>query len=211
MRTVVMRMVWPESRDVTVDQAYDGAHRRRHTDRPWVVLSMVSTVDGAIALDGVSGGLGNPTDQAVFLHTRRSADAVLVGAETVRAEGYRPLPAHQTMVVVSASGELGATGEALSAAGNTLVVSGDIGDIVRSIEGDVCSLEGGPSLNGQVLAAGLVDEICLTLSPRLVAGDASRLARGPAADPTTWALAHVCTADDGFLFLRYLRRTSPGD
>lgn len=201
-----MRMVWPESRDVTVDQAYDGAHRRRHTDRPWVVLSMVSTVDGAIALDGVSGGLGNPTDQAVFLHTRRHADAVLVGAETVRAEGYRPLPAHQTMVVVSASGELGATGEALSAAGNTLVASGDIGDIVRSIEGDVCSLEGGPSLNGQVLAAGLVDEICLTLSPRLVAGDASRLARGPAADSTTWVLAHVCTDDDGFLFLRYLRR-----
>lgn len=199
-----MRMVWPESRDVTVEQAYDGAHRRRQNDRPWVVLSMVSTLDGAIALDGVSGGLGNPTDQAVFLHTRRHADVVLVGAETVRAEGYRPLPSHQQMVVVSASGELGATGEALLAAGNTLVASGDIGDIVRSIEGDVCSLEGGPSLNGQVLAAGLVDEVCLTLSPRLVAGDASRLARGPGADPSAWTLAHICTDDTGFLFLRYL-------
>jgi riboflavin biosynthesis pyrimidine reductase len=200
-----MQMVWPEARDVTVEQAYDGTHRRRHDDRPWVVLSMVSTLDGAIALDGVSGGLGNSTDQAVFLHTRRHADVVLVGAETVRAEGYRPLPSHQQMVVVSASGELGATGAALLEAGNTTVASGDIGDIVRSIEGDVCSLEGGPSLNGQVLAAGLVDEVCLTLSPRLVAGDASRLARGPGADPSAWTLAHICTDDTGFLFLRYLR------
>jgi riboflavin biosynthesis pyrimidine reductase len=204
-----MRMVWPESRDVTVEQAYDGTHRLRHHDRPWVVLSMVSTVDGAIALDGVSGGLGNPTDQAVFLHTRRSADAVLVGAETVRAEGYRPLPAHQRLVVVSASGELGATGGALAAAGNTSVASGDVGDIVRSIDGDVCSLEGGPTLNGQALAAGVVDEMCLTVSPRLVSGPAPRLAHGPSADPATWILVHVGADDDGFLFLRYLRHAAP--
>lgn len=199
-------MVLPESRKVTVEEAYDGAHRVRHDGRPWVVLSMVTTVDGAIALDGVSGGLGSPTDQAVFLHTRRSADAVLVGAETVRAEGYRPLPSHQTMYVVSRTGELGSNADALRTAGNTRVVDGDLPTIVGGIDGAVCSLEGGPTLNGQMLSAGLVDEICLTLSPRLVAGEASRLAHGPAADPGAWALAHVCE-DDGFLFLRYLRHS----
>ena len=40
--------------------------------------------------------------------------------------------------------------------------------------------EGGPSLNGQLAAAGLIDEICLTLSPRLVSGDGSGSWPGPA-------------------------------
>ena len=39
--------------------------------------------------------------------------------------------------------------------------------------------EGGPALNGGLAAAGLVDELCLTVAPLLAAGDAKRLVDGP--------------------------------
>jgi riboflavin biosynthesis pyrimidine reductase len=63
--------------------------------------------------------------------------------------------------------------------------------------------EGGPSLNAQLAAAGLLDELCLTLSPSIVGGDAKRIVTGPALDPTpALELRSVCEAD-GYLFLRY--------
>jgi riboflavin biosynthesis pyrimidine reductase len=65
--------------------------------------------------------------------------------------------------------------------------------------------EGGPTLNGQLAATGLLDEICLTISPLLAAGDARRIASGPPlADPPWLRLRSLCEEDD-FLFLRYRR------
>ena len=199
-----MQLLFPESRAVTVEEAYDGAHRTRHDERPWVVMSMISSGDGATALDGSSGALGGDADKAVFMHLHRSADVVLVGAETVRRDGYSPLPPHQTLVVVSASGDLGPRGKALCEAGNTRLASGDLKAIAAELPGDVCVLEGGPGLNGQMLAADLVDEICITIAPRFVAGRSLRVAEGPFAARDPWTLAHVAE-DDGYLFLRYLR------
>lgn len=46
------------------------------------------TVDGAVEVDGRSGGIGGPADRAVFAHLRSLADVVLVGSGTVRAERY---------------------------------------------------------------------------------------------------------------------------
>ncbi|GII80565.1 hypothetical protein Sru01_55470 [Sphaerisporangium rufum] len=63
--------------------------------------------------------------------------------------------------------------------------------------------EGGPHLNGELLAAGLVDELCLTISPLLTGGDAARIVAGPDA-PTPMRLSHVL-AEDGFLFCKYTR------
>ena len=40
--------------------------------------------------------------------------------------------------------------------------------------------EGGPTLNGQLAAAGLLDELCLTLLPLLAGGEAKRILAGPA-------------------------------
>lgn len=63
--------------------------------------------------------------------------------------------------------------------------------------------EGGPTLNGYLVSAGLLGELCLTLSPRLVSGDAKRIVAGPAlAVPQDAALCSVCE-EDGFLFLRF--------
>jgi riboflavin biosynthesis pyrimidine reductase len=80
---------------------------------------------------------------------------------------------------------------------------------VAQLPGDIVLAEGGPSLNGQLVAAGLVDELCVTIAPQLVSGSAERIAHGPAAVPAgSLELAHVLE-DDGFLFCRYVRRESP--
>src|SRR5450631_54285 len=77
--------------------------------------------------------------------------------------------------------------------------------------------EGGPHLLGQLAAAGLVDELCLTISPVLAGGPAGRIIQGagpapgrPAADgrlpagPSRMTLAHVLAGGD-YLLCRYLR------
>lgn len=56
---------------------------------PWVRVNFVSSVDGAASLDGMSEGLSSPGDKQVFGMLRELCDVVLVGAGTVREEGYR--------------------------------------------------------------------------------------------------------------------------
>jgi riboflavin biosynthesis pyrimidine reductase len=63
--------------------------------------------------------------------------------------------------------------------------------------------EGGPILIGELVASRLLDELCLTVAPKLVSGDAFRILNGPALDqPVDLDLIHVLGAD-GYLFLRY--------
>ncbi|PPK64698.1 pyrimidine reductase family protein [Actinokineospora auranticolor] len=58
-------------------------------DRAWVQTNFVSSVDGAVAVDGLSAGLSSPADKKVFSLGRDLADVVLVGWGTASAEGYR--------------------------------------------------------------------------------------------------------------------------
>ena len=60
------------------------------TGRPGVRVNMVASLDGAITVEGRSGGLGGDADRRVFLALRALADVILVGAGTVRNEGYGP-------------------------------------------------------------------------------------------------------------------------
>lgn len=53
-----------------------------------VRMNFVSSADGAVTLDGTSGALGGPTDRVLMQVLRTMADVVVVGAGTVRAEGY---------------------------------------------------------------------------------------------------------------------------
>ena len=64
--------------------------------------------------------------------------------------------------------------------------------------------EGGPRLNAALAGTGVLDELCLTVSPLLVGGDAQRLLEGPApgAGGLPMRLWSVCE-EEGFLFLRY--------
>lgn len=54
-------------------------------------VNFVSSVDGAVTLDGLSGGLGTAGDHRIFNLLRRLCDAVLVGSGTLLKEGYGPI------------------------------------------------------------------------------------------------------------------------
>jgi riboflavin biosynthesis pyrimidine reductase len=66
----------------------------------WWRAVMVMAPDGAIhGKDGRSGSISGPADRAVLFGIRALADAVLIGAQTFRAERYRPMvakPEHAT-------------------------------------------------------------------------------------------------------------------
>jgi riboflavin biosynthesis pyrimidine reductase len=67
-------------------------------------------------------------------------------------------------------------------------------------------VEGGPTLNGELAQAGLLDELCVTLSPLLASGDAKRIIAGPALDRLQRLdLCSICE-EDSYLFLRYRPR-----
>ncbi|MGI8578197.1 MAG: pyrimidine reductase family protein [Nocardioidaceae bacterium] len=71
------------------------------------------------------------------------------------------------------------------------------------------SCEGGPRLLAQLAAAGCLDELCLTLSPLMLAGGAPRIANGTKLpEPLEMSRADVLE-DEGYLFLRYQRRERP--
>ncbi len=65
--------------------------------------------------------------------------------------------------------------------------------------------EGGPSLAGAMAAVGALDELCLTLSPLVLAGDAGRMATGPLIDPALRLRHAHAIADGDHLLLRYVR------
>lgn len=68
--------------------------------------------------------------------------------------------------------------------------------------------EGGPGLLGSMIAADLVDELCLTVAPLLAGGAAGRIAHGPSVPARRMSLSHALTRDD-MLFLRYVRAKRP--
>jgi riboflavin biosynthesis pyrimidine reductase len=68
--------------------------------------------------------------------------------------------------------------------------------------------EGGPTLFADLARDDRLDELCVTLSPMLVAGDARRITRGSLiTSAVRLRLAHAIAAGDD-LFLRYTRRTA---
>jgi riboflavin biosynthesis pyrimidine reductase len=198
--------------------------------RPVVRLNMIASIDGATALAGRSSDLGGPADQALFAVLRSRADVVLVAAGTVRAERYGP--SKVPVAVISRSCRLDWDSPFFTAAIAAPVVvtvaeapalerkkAAGLADVIIAGERDVdlaaalsalaergyarVLAEGGPTLNGQLAAAGLLDELCLTLSPLLAGGDAKRILAGPALAPGHgWRLRSLCE-QDGFLFLRY--------
>ncbi|MFJ5530640.1 pyrimidine reductase family protein [Streptomyces sp. NPDC093261] len=218
---------------------------------PWLRANMVSTLDGAAQHEGRSQPISGTADMRIFGTLRGLADVVLVGAETVRQEGYRPARARAAFAEArEAAGQAPAPAIAVVSAGldldfswplftsplvPTLVLTGAAAapDRVAAAEragarvliaGDGMGVdparavraladlgmtrmltEGGPRLLGQLITAGVLDELCLTISPMLTAGDAQRIAGGPSvAVPRRFGLVSLLE-EEGFLFSRYCR------
>ena len=67
--------------------------------RPFVFLNMIATADGRATIEGRTAPIANRADYELFHALRARTDAVMVGAETIRVEGYGPM--EQLAVVVS--------------------------------------------------------------------------------------------------------------
>jgi hypothetical protein len=90
--------------------------------RGWVRSNFVMSLDGSVqGPDGRSGSINTESDHRIFALQRALADAVLVGANTVRLEGYRAidlepwqlrireqegLAPYPALVIISASADL---------------------------------------------------------------------------------------------------------
>jgi riboflavin biosynthesis pyrimidine reductase len=59
--------------------------------RPWVMMNMIASIDGATTVAGRSRGLGDDDDMAMFKALRAVPDVILVGAATARADDYGPI------------------------------------------------------------------------------------------------------------------------
>ena len=83
-----LQQLLPTAAEVDAAEVYGGSFGPARPDRPHVTVNMVASVDGGTAVEGRTGVLSSPADKALFLYLRTLADVVLVGAQTVRAEGY---------------------------------------------------------------------------------------------------------------------------
>jgi riboflavin biosynthesis pyrimidine reductase len=176
---------------------------------PWLRVNFVSTVDGAAqGPDGLSKSINNAADKRVFDALRRQADCLIVGAGTLRAESYdvprlplvvvsrtglvppslRDAPPGRVLMATMSRAPALAEARASLGADQVMELGEDAVDLAAlkarlAERGWVDQLsEGGPHLFGSLLAAGVVDELCLTIVPSLLGGDHLRIVAGVSID-----------------------------
>jgi riboflavin biosynthesis pyrimidine reductase len=212
---------------------------------PVLRMNFVTSLDGAVTIDGYSGGLGGPADKRVFDVLRMLCDALVVGAGTLRHEGYgairlrdqfrdwrraHGMPADPALVVVSSRLDLDpAHAMFTQAPQRPLVLTHDASDKTRrdalSTVADVVAsgdyeidlhagvrdlrargfgrllCEGGPHLFGALAEADQVDEVCLTVAPKLAGPGAGRIIAGRPTPVVDLGLRHILAAGDELLLL----------
>jgi riboflavin biosynthesis pyrimidine reductase len=244
-----MRQLVPTPLDeVDAFARYADDARPRVGDRPWLLANMISSLDGATHVDGLSGGLAAPADRVAFRAIRAVADIILVAAGTARSEQYHPIstttevararaargqPERPRLAIITRHLDLDLDGELFLAPEPPVILTtehapparvrhaearttvlqfpGDRVDVraaVRAlgeIGADVVLSEGGPTLIGQLAAADVLDELCLSVSPLIVGGDAARVTDIASTTNRRYELARVLE-EDSMLLLRYVRR-----
>lgn len=174
---------------------------RASTDRPWVSINMVATIDGKI-VTGERGepvqDLGSRFDHSVMRVLQSAADAVLIGAGSQRSSKGITYPAHLLRFVVTQSGNVDAnsrffldepakavvacpeSAELPELPGGTKVLRSGVnrvewGNLLRQMRGELgverLLVEGGSEVNGELLRLNFVDELFLTVAPKIKLGD----------------------------------------
>jgi riboflavin biosynthesis pyrimidine reductase len=245
-----MQLIWPPPATTLDDDALRDLYAPDR-DRPSLRVNFVTSLDGAVEVDGYSRGLSGRADQQVLGLLRQHCDALIVGAGTLRHEGYgaikldpprrawrreQGLAEYPTLVVVTAALDLdpaqGAFADApvrpivlthAAAPAQRRAALDSVADVLACGEGlvdlkaglsalrerglDQLLCEGGPHLFGSLLAAEVVDELFLTVSPLLAGPGAGRIIAGPPRDePLPLRPAHIIETD-GALLTRYTRTT----
>ncbi len=223
-----MQRLYPSpAAPITALDAYGVDRPVGQNARPWIGVCMVASIDGSTVFDGMSAALSSDADRDVLLTLRSLADVIIVGAGTVRAEGYGvPRKPGQRIGVVSRSGRVDLDTALFTSGAGFLILPEDappcavhsvragVGELdlasaLRMLPGNptFVQAEGGPSLNGALAANGLIDEINLTTSPQLIGGSGPRLTTDSPPISHAFRLAHLLE-DDGFVFSRYVRADS---
>lgn len=168
-------------------------------DRPWVVVKWASSLDGRVAAaDGSSRWITGTAARQRVHEERAQSDAILVGTGTVFADDpaltargdagelqpHQPLPVIVGERAVPAEAAVRRHPRGLWETGTRDLASILHGLFDRSVRR--VYVEGGPTLAGAMLAAGLADELSVYLAPTLLGGP--RLAVGDLGIPD---LAHA--------------------
>jgi len=174
---------------------------------------LVLVGSGTVAAEGYGGAAVDPAD-AAWRVSRGMPPQPRFGVVSSRL-GLGPrhpffADAVARPVVVTSESAPEAERAALGEVADVVVCGADRVDLVRMVV-DLAATglrsvlcEGGPGLFGALIAADLVDEFCLTLSPKLVGGGATRVAASGAEHPRGMRLAHAIEGER-MLFLRYVR------
>lgn len=184
---------------------------------------MVASLDGSTVVDGRSGGLSNAADSEILHTLRELADLIIVGAGTVRAEGYGPpRKPGQRVGVVTRTGRVDVTMPLFTSGAGFLILPQtarqdvevdtvragttnlDLCAAIAQLDADFIQAEGGAHLNATLAELDLIDELNLTISPVLSGGDGPRLMNGAMPLVHRMRLAHLLE-DEDFVFSRYLR------
>ena len=201
--------------------------RRAGIERPYVLANFVASVDGHATVDQNSRKLSGQADREMFYALRERVDAVLIGPGTLATERYkRMLPASERRERRLAAGRLpeplAVTVSRSGRVPRDMPLFADTPDNVLVFEGDGVPLdavlatlrrdhgvetllcEGGPTIFGALLTAGLVDELFLTLAPTLVGGASGpAVVSGPPPDAPAEVKLVGVLEHEGTLFLRY--------
>jgi riboflavin biosynthesis pyrimidine reductase len=226
------RLLPDTAEDLTAEDLARAVPGEPPDDRPHLLVNMIVTADGRATIAGRTGPIAKRADYELFHALRLRVDAVMVGAETVRVESYGPMEPAAVLVTRSVNvpadvGLLGAPGnrvivltpspdaELPPAAADIRYLRGELADGVRRLRTElgVRSLlcEGGPQLLGDLLRAGLVDELHLVIAPMLVAGDDPlTIVTGATLDPPADLDLLSLHESGGYLFLRYADRLRVG-
>ncbi|MDZ8117098.1 bifunctional diaminohydroxyphosphoribosylaminopyrimidine deaminase/5-amino-6-(5-phosphoribosylamino)uracil reductase RibD [Pontiella agarivorans] len=155
--------------------------KRITTGLPFVTLKLASTLDGKIAdCNGDSKWITGPEARERVQDMRRRADAIMVGAATVRADDPSLLPRPSGgrkpwRVIVGTHIPEGSRVRTDEFANQTLVRSGDLRIILKELAEKQGVMhvfcEGGGKLAAGLIGAGLVDELALFMAPKLLGSD----------------------------------------
>jgi len=224
-----MRRLLPDPGPTTVSEQLD-AYRpweEPREERPLVAMNFVATLDGRATIEGRSGPIGSDADTEMLAGLRTRFDAVMIGAGTMRAERYSPLASK--LVIVSGRLDLPWDAPAFTEKGEVLIFTAsetappetaasievvrhegavNLVEAMRHLrhERGVRALlcEGGPHIHEQMQADRLVDDLFLTIAPKLSGGEAPRILEGPLPDVVGLELAWLLE-EGGELFARYRR------
>ena len=152
--------------------------------RPFVTYKAAMTVDGRLAASGGDARWVSGEESRRRVHELRAvSDAVAVGMGTVRAEN--PSLAARDVDAPRQPRRLAFGHGPLPDGSELELLAGPLEDELRRLAGESVQsllLEGGPTLAGAFLRAGLIDKLVLFVAPRLVGGDdAPPLFAGPGA------------------------------